>query len=164
MIVADTGPLNYLVQTRNTQLLATLFGKVFIPFEVKEELQHARTPPEVRAWIADPPFWLTILGPGPRIVTVSGLHPGELAAMERAERLGRQPLLIDDQRGKLEAIRRGLPVIGTVGVLYKAALAGIVDFEQQLNVLLQTNFHLSDTLRLRYLELWRVSKSRGSRR
>jgi hypothetical protein len=72
-------------------------------------------------------------------------------------------LLIDDQRGKLEAIRRGLPV-GTVGVLYKAALAGIVDFEQQLNVLLQTNFHLSDTLRLRYLELWRVSKSRGSRR
>jgi predicted nucleic acid-binding protein len=105
------------------------------------------------------PPWLVILKPGPRIVSESGLHPGELAAMELAEHLGRQTLLIDDQRGKREAIRRGLPVIGTIGVLYESGLIGILDFEHELDFLLKTNFHLSQILRVRYLELWKLSKA-----
>jgi predicted nucleic acid-binding protein len=113
MIVADTGPLNYLIQIKQADLLPLLFGQVFIPFEVQEELQRERTPIAVREWLATPPSWLVLLGPGPRVVTGTGLHPGELAAMDLAERLGHQTLLIDDQRGKLEAVRRGLPVIGS---------------------------------------------------
>lgn len=100
MIIADTGPLKYLVRTGNIELLPQLFGTVHIPFEVQEELKHPRTPDDVRAWILLLPEWLTVSAPGPRIVTESGLHPGELAAIALAERLGRQTLLIDDRRGK----------------------------------------------------------------
>lgn len=155
MIVSDTGPLNYLVQIQQTQLLPPLFGQVFIPFEVREELQHEGMPREVRNWLETSPAWLTMLGPGPRIVSTSGLHPGELAAMDLAERR-RLTLLVDDQPAKREAIRRRIPVIGTVGVLYQGGVAGLVDFQEQFEALLKTNFHLSDKLQVDYRNLWRA--------
>lgn len=158
MIIADTGPLNYLVRTGNIELLPRLFGIVYIPFEVQQELKHERTPDDVRAWISQPPSWLVLSVPAPYIVTETGLHPGELAAIALAERLGRQTLLIDDRRGKQEAILRGLPVIGTVGILYQAGVSGFVDFEEQLAALLRTNFHLSVALRDRYLQMWRAAR------
>jgi predicted nucleic acid-binding protein len=158
MIVADTGPINHLIQINQVDVLPALFGQVFIPYEVQQELQHQRTPVIVRDWIAHPPSWLTMPGPGPRIVVQVGLHPGELAAMALAERLGNQTLLIDDSRGKEEATRRGLPVIGTVGVLYQAATTGMIDFERQLDALVKTNFYLSRQFRLRFLEMWKASK------
>lgn len=158
MIIADTGPLNYLVRTGNIELLPRLFGAVYIPFEVQEELKHERTPKDVRAWVFQPPAWLTVSAPGPRIVQETGLHPGELAAIALAEHLGRQTLLIDDRRGRQEAILRGLPVIGTVGILFQAGISGFVDFEEELVALVQTNFHLSRALRDRYLQLWRAAR------
>jgi predicted nucleic acid-binding protein len=44
----------------------------------------------------------------------------------------------------MEAERRGLPVTGTLGVLANAHLAGLLDFEQAMVELRQTNFYVSD--------------------
>ncbi len=55
VVVADTGPLNYLVLIGHVSVLPVLFETVFVPEAVRAELDHPETPPPVRAWIAAPP-------------------------------------------------------------------------------------------------------------
>lgn len=61
-----------------------------------------------------------------------------------AQSLQADRLLIDDLAGRREAERRQLFVTGTLGVLADAHLAGLLDFDQKLSHLQQTNFYLSD--------------------
>ena len=60
LVVADTGPLHYLVLTGDIALLPSLFEKVLTPERVRDELAHVEAPAAVRAWIAAPPTWLEI--------------------------------------------------------------------------------------------------------
>ncbi|MFZ2107283.1 MAG: hypothetical protein WAV18_18240 [Roseiarcus sp.] len=60
LVVADTGPLHYLVLTGDIALLPNLFEKVLTPERVRDELAHAEAPAAVRAWIDVPPPWLEI--------------------------------------------------------------------------------------------------------
>ena len=52
--------------------------------------------------------------------------------------------MIDDLAGRAEAMRRHLRVTGTLGVLIEAHWSGLLDFEQSLAQLRQTNLYLSD--------------------
>jgi predicted nucleic acid-binding protein len=55
LVVADTGPLNYLVLIEAIELLPNLFEKVFAPEAVRAELLDQDAPAVVRAWAAQPP-------------------------------------------------------------------------------------------------------------
>jgi predicted nucleic acid-binding protein len=66
LVVADTGPLHYLVLIGHINLIPTLFEVVYVPWEVKNELSRDETPPEVRSWISAPPAWVTII-PAPAV-------------------------------------------------------------------------------------------------
>src|SRR5215470_5076615 len=44
VVVADTGPLNYLVQIEAIDVLPKLFGKIGIPAAVQDELTHSGAP------------------------------------------------------------------------------------------------------------------------
>lgn len=58
VVVADTSPLNYLVQIRGEHILPQLYERVFVPAAVIEELEHPGTVPAVREWLANvPPGW-----------------------------------------------------------------------------------------------------------
>ena len=59
LVVSNTSPLRYLVAAGHADLLALLFGEIFIPPGVADELAHPAVPSEVRAWIEAPPAWLT---------------------------------------------------------------------------------------------------------
>lgn len=48
IVVAETGPLNYLVRLGHGDLLARLYGRVLLPHGVVEEMLHAGAPIEVR--------------------------------------------------------------------------------------------------------------------
>ena len=117
--VADASPLQYLILLEQIKLLAT-FGRVVVPQAVVDELQRRRTPDLVRCWIATPPAWVEI---APRIDQVTEdqrlaiLGDGEREAIVLAQRAGADILLMDDREGVEEAHRRGLTVIGTLGVL-----------------------------------------------
>ena len=50
LIVADTGPINYLIQIGHIDLLAALVDTTVLPASVAVELRHARAPDAVRAW------------------------------------------------------------------------------------------------------------------
>ena len=60
VVVADTGPLHYLILISRIDILPTLFETVFIPSVVRDELAHAEAPAAVQKWIIHPPAWLEV--------------------------------------------------------------------------------------------------------
>jgi predicted nucleic acid-binding protein len=54
IVIADTGPINYLILIGEIGLLPKLFKSVFLPNVVADELRHPHAPSAVRDWIADP--------------------------------------------------------------------------------------------------------------
>jgi predicted nucleic acid-binding protein len=55
-------------------------------------------------------------------------------------------LLIDEQAGRQEAVRRGLRVAGTLSVLDEADQAGLVSFDQAVAQLGKTTFRVSQAV------------------
>ena len=62
-VVADTGPLHYLVLIDAITVLPQLFGQILIPGAVERELSRPGTPRTVREWLATSPPWLAVREP-----------------------------------------------------------------------------------------------------
>jgi predicted nucleic acid-binding protein len=142
LVVADTGPLNYLVLIEQIGLLPALFEKVFVPQAVVEELRHDEAPAVVRRWIAEPPLWIEIVPSGNDRSDPALLHldDGERAAIELAVRIGAELLLIDDRDGVAVARRMGFAVTGTVGILDLAARRRLIRLKDAVERLKVTSF------------------------
>src|SRR2546422_3661181 len=147
IVIVDSTPLNYLILIHQADLLPQLFDRVLIPPAVFEELQHQETPDLVRRWIAGPPAWLQVQAlrsvPDP---TLGHLDPGEREAIALAEELQADQLLLDDADARREAARRGLPFIGTLGVLCEAARRDLLDLRAVLVQLQETSFFVDPAL------------------
>jgi predicted nucleic acid-binding protein len=147
IVVSDTTPLNYLVLVGQANLLWQLYQRVIIPPAVYAELQRANTPASVKQWVVNHPTWLEV-----RPITMmldkerSVLDEGECEALALAEEVGADLLLIDDRQGRLEARRRNLRVIGTLGVLAEAAAEGLIDLPVVIARLQQTSFYVAPEL------------------
>lgn len=143
IVVADTGPLNYLVRIGSVSVLQPLYSRVLIPQTVAGELRHSNAPIEVREWIASAPSWLEVRPDPTPDPSLQILDPGEAAALSLAESVQADGILIDDWAGRTEAERRHLHVTGTLGVLAAAHLAGLLDLDEALKKLRSTNFRLT---------------------
>jgi predicted nucleic acid-binding protein len=124
---------------------------------VHEELTRSRAPATVKAWIAQPPDWLEILSPVPFAdIALAKLDAGEREAIALAEQLSLSSdsiqLNVDELLGRREAERRGLPVIGTIGVLREAADEGLLDLRSAIERPRQTSFHISPAILARLLD------------
>lgn len=139
LVIADTGPLNYLIQIGQVELLPYLFERVVLPSTVHTELSDSRAPLSVRRWIAAVPAWLEI-HQTTVLPQVSGLHAGETAAIALAKSLHADLLLMDDRAGSRRAKQEGLRVTGTLGVLEVAAQRGLLDLRNAFTRLRSTNF------------------------
>ncbi|HVU89259.1 MAG TPA: hypothetical protein VHD36_18175 [Pirellulales bacterium] len=143
IVVADTSPINYLILTGHIDVLPALFGEVLVPQSVADELQHARTPRDVRSWVAQPPPWF-IVRPAAQVEDPIRLGRGEAEAICLALEVHASILLIDDRRGRREAIARGIPVAGTLNVLVAGAARGLLELPTAIRKLRTTNFHISN--------------------
>jgi len=149
LVIADTGPINYLVLIGNIDLLPVLFEKVILPSAVRAELADPDAPPSVRNWIGDPPAWLEVQEAPTRPfgqASVEGLDEGETAAIALAVWLGADLVLMDDRKGVIVARGKGLRVTGTLGVLDLAAQRGLIHFAQAANRLRRTSFRIPGEL------------------
>jgi len=63
LVVADTSPLRYLVVIQAIEILPLLYERVVVPQAVLAELQHPRSPREVRTWLATSPAWVEVRQP-----------------------------------------------------------------------------------------------------
>jgi predicted nucleic acid-binding protein len=144
VVVADTGPHNYLVQIDAIELLPKLFGQILVPAAVHDELSHLRSPASVRAWIAAPPPWLEIRpNPGDSTDRVMSrlLDQGERATIALAGAIGADLILMDERDGVAIARSHGFAVTGTLGVLDLALQRELVNLAQAVTRLKATSFH-----------------------
>jgi predicted nucleic acid-binding protein len=145
VVVADTSPINYLILIDQIDLLPRLYSRIVIPPAVLGELKHPGAPQPVRDWIDHLPNWLEVLSPQ-NTVTLAQLDPGESEAIALATEMHAEVLLIDEQAGRQEAVRRGLKVAGTLSVLDEADQAGFVNFDASVARLRQTSFRVSQAV------------------
>lgn len=71
---------------------------------------------------------------------------GEKEAISLAREVKAIAILIDDRKGPNEAIRCGLRVAGTIGLLEAAGQRGLIDITTVIQRLRQTNARLDDEL------------------
>ena len=146
-IVADTGPINYLVLIGAAELLPALFGSVILPTAVGDELAHPKTPAAVRAWMAQPPAWLTVRPAAPTAdPRVAALGNGERDTIALATELDATLILMDERAGVAVAQALGRAVTGTLGVLQRAARRDLVDLGTAFAALAGTSFHYRQEL------------------
>ena len=142
LVVADTGPLNYLVLIDAIELLPKLFETVFTPESVTGELLDEDAPAVVRAWAAQPPAWLEVRTVSSAIEDPAwrSLDIGEREALALARMLGADLVLMDDRAAVAVARQLGLAAIGTLGVLDLGARRGLIDLEAAFTRLKATSF------------------------
>lgn len=96
LVVADTGPINYLLLIGHIEILPQLFERVFMPKAVHDELTDIEAPSSVREWVTSLPAWIEVrpvptgdlsdpllrrLGEGERAaITLSRFMPGWTSA------------------------------------------------------------------------------------
>jgi predicted nucleic acid-binding protein len=106
----------------------------------------------VQNWIDQPPEWLTVL-----TITVSldpilePLDPGEREAILLAEQLAADWVILDDKAARQIASKRGLKIIGLLGILKEAARAGLIDLAIAFEQLRSVGFWVAPSLLQRLL-------------
>ncbi len=164
--VSNTTPLRYLIAIEQDRLLGKLFEKVFVPDAVHKELTDARTPEVVRRRVMSLPSWFEVRTlPETQTSTFPvALHRGEREAILLAEALRADVLLIDEQIGRTIALSRNLPVSGTLGVLERADVMGLVsDFAEILRQLKASGFFITDALGRQLLQRHRSRSTKSKR-
>ena len=143
IVVSDAGPPNYLVLIGRIGILHALYGEIVLPTAVRDELLDAGAPPAVANWAGRLPEWVVLRDPS--MLPDGGLGWGERAAMALAQELG-AVLLCDDGPARAAARRAGLSVTGTLGVLQLAHARSLLEIEDALSDLGDTNFHRAEGL------------------
>lgn len=149
IVVADSSPLHYLVLIDEIRILSELFGRVVVPEAVVRELKSPQTPPKVAAWMASRPEWLDFQASCTPTVDVEldRLGAGEREAIQYAvEHRADALLLIDEGKGRREASRRQIRIIGTLGILELAAERDLLDLPEIIERLTKTTFYVSPAL------------------
>jgi hypothetical protein len=150
MIVSNTTPISNLLHIDKISLLAELFGVVYIPKAVANEVNVAFS--ESGKWresleegrIIVQPVLNTILAKQ----MVPLLHQGEAEAICLALEKKAKLCLIDDKDGRIIAQSNNLSITGTLGVLLKAKNAGLISSVKPLIDELRTghNFWVADDM------------------
>lgn len=159
IVVSNNTPLNYLIQIGLADVLHGLYGIVFIPEAVLTEMQQQKTPPTVKTWMANRPVWLTVKRVQAPIPLPYPLHAGEYETILLAKEENADLVIIDERDGRRAAEQEGLSVIGTLRVLYEAALRGLCDLDDAYTQLQKTNFHAPPRLYQHFLDLYKKGKN-----
>ena len=149
IVVADTGPIHYLVLIRHIEILPALFEKVVIPSVVRAEPERAGAPEAVRNWIQAPPAWLDVQAGTDNALydaSLESLDDGEKAALALAASLAADLVLMDDRGAVRLARKKGFRVIGTLRVLDLGARRGLLDLADAFERIKRTNFRYRQEL------------------
>lgn len=138
MIVSNAGPLIHLTKIGRLPLLKHLFKRVVIPQTVKiEVIERGKESGAPDAFLIEHELgdWITveqdINETVKEIAERAGIELGEAVVIMLAKEKG-FPVLIDDSAARRFALGLGLDVIGSIGVLIKAAKVGIFSTEEAL--------------------------------
>jgi predicted nucleic acid-binding protein len=145
LIVADTGPINYLIQIGETDVLPRLVEKVVLPAPVQTELLDEGAPPAVRTWAATLPSWVEVRSAS-QTIEDRDISATDREAIALARELNASFLLMDDSQARRCATRLGVKTMGTLGLLEAAAARDFISLRATLDKLRATSCFLSDQL------------------
>jgi predicted nucleic acid-binding protein len=153
-LFSDTSPIIALALCDKLDLLDKLFDRIIIPQAVFNELAIPNKPQSAKIieWAKD------------KIISVKdtatvkalslNLDLGESEAMSLYWEINADFLLIDEKRGRSVALRNGVKIVGTIGILLSAKQKGfITSIKPFLDTLRLNNYHISDILYHQYLEI-----------
>ena len=163
IVVADTGPVHYLILCGQAELLRQLFGSLLIPPAVHREMLHPQAPAAVRGWASAMPTWANVRSPTDAS-RFSNLGPGEREAISLALEVKADFVLMDETLGRQVAVQNGVPVKGTLGVLEEAAGRGLIDLRAATNLLKTTGIFLAEEIIEAALERDRVRHQQARER
>jgi predicted nucleic acid-binding protein len=150
IIVSDTSALGNLAIVNQLTLLQALYNTVVIPDVVAQELSNATSPKICTIisleWIQVQS--ITNQAMADALQQNSNLDPGESHAIVLALEQQADELLIDERRGRQEAMKLGIPIIGILGVLLLAKQRGLVpQVQPTMDALIeQAGFRVSSQL------------------
>jgi len=154
-VIANTSPIQYLFQLGLLYLLPSLYGRVFVPSAVHDELDRGKA---LGVALPDPHGfeWISIADPETPVLLplANGLGAGELQVIALAKETAEHLALLDDRRARRFASLLGLTYSGTLGVLLKAKQQGILErLEPVCDALEQRGFRLSPRTRQSVLSM-----------
>jgi uncharacterized protein len=155
IVVSDASPLIALAAVQKLDLLRTLYGEILIPAAVYDEVAAIRpTAPGADAVRNSP--WIHVREAEDRnLIQALSLEidSGEAEAIALAIEADADLLLMDERRGRLAAARLGRRVVGVLGVVVEAKVAGVVPAVRPILDALarEAGFRISAALRERVL-------------
>lgn len=159
--ISDTSPICHLPLIKKIDLLPIYFQKIIIPPQVLAELIHPHAPESVRSFCKYLPSWLEMRSPQ-HIIKLPRLGLGEEAAINLAKELKADLLLIDDKFGRDTAMKSpfSLNIIGTLGLLEKAASENRIQLCEVINQLLQPISTSAQNLYVKWSKIYNCFKKR----
>ena len=143
--ICDTSPIQYLHQIGFLHLLAEFYTRTVIPPAVVDELERGRAIgidlPEVRALT-----WVKIQAPEglDKVPTAADLGAGEKEVLALGMQVPGAVVIVDERLGRLYAEALKLTFTGTLGILLRAKVEGLIPrIEPLLEHLGRLGFRLS---------------------
>ncbi len=136
-VICNSSPLIALEQIGHLHLLEALFGEVWVPPAVVNEVaMSVSLPPAIKRHVLSQPLAATVLQ--------TSLGAGESEAITLALQENARLIVLDDRPARRTAESLGLKVIGTLGLLLSAKRKGLV---RQVKPLIQAldshHFHVA---------------------
>lgn len=150
-VIANTTPLICLADIACFDLLQKLYGEIFIPHAVLEEIKSepAKTLVKNSNFI----HVVNITDYRTKRFFSSRLHKGEVEVLLLAEEQCADLLLMDDNAAKKTAKFMGFKVTGTLGVLLKGKKDGYIhEIKPLLDKLIETGFYVKPEIMQYVLE------------
>ena len=128
VVIADSSVLIFLGKTNNLYLLKELYGEIFIPLAVFEEIQSGIKKDDVFNLIQETDWIRVLYVPNRKEIDFfpDRLHLGEREALVLYKNLNASLIILDDYEARTEAKRRGFNTTGIIGVIVKAKNDGII--------------------------------------
>lgn len=150
--VTNAGPLIHLSWLDRLDLLSSLFDEVIAPAAVRDEVLNAASD---IAGVAALRLGLQRGCPTVQVVTDVAsvkalrvwLDAGEAEALVLTKEVGANMVLLDDRRARSLALREGLAMTGTLGILRRARDTGLIAaVSPLLSSLVARGFRISEEL------------------
>ena len=150
IVISDTTPLISFLKIDHLDLLEKLFGKVFIPQAVYNELTADIRFKHEAQQIEQSTFMevrnVENMGSVSVLKRATGLDQGESEAIVLTDELKADLLLMDEAKGRTVSNEMGLKVMGTIGILmaaYKEHELMSYEVKECIDILQRTGRHIS---------------------
>jgi predicted nucleic acid-binding protein len=143
-IISDTSCLIILTNIGELDLLKRVYGQIITTSDIEKEFGEKL------------PDWIMIENvkdqSTQRILELQ-IDKGESSAISLALELSNSTLILDDFKARKIAQQLGLLVTGTIGVIVKAKLNGIIpSIKPYIEKIKETNFRISDEIEIQALK------------